>query len=81
MNGKKLCIKINIPFEKNMLHWSQGLRETDGIWSSIWYEKVINSTCFETYKKKNIILPKKFHKIYEECLSIYNIMNSHKICI
>jgi len=78
---KKLCFKLNIPFEEKMLNWPKGSRETDGIWSSIWYEKVINSTCFETYKKKNINLPKKFHKIYEECLSAYNIMNSYKISI
>ena len=75
----KLCLKINIPFEKNMLHWSKGLRETDGIWSSIWYDKVIKSTGFNNYYKQKIIIPKRFLKIYKECLLIYNIMSKYKI--
>ena len=75
----KFCLKINIPFEKNMLQWSKGLRETDGIWSSIWYDKVIKSTGFNNYYKQKIIIPKRFIKIYQECLLIYNTMSKYKI--
>ena len=65
-----------------MLHWPKGKRETDGIWSKVWYENVINSTGFSNKtnnKKEKIILPKKYEKLYEECLEIYNLINKYKI--
>ena len=79
---KKLCDKLNIQFNNDMLHWPKGKRETDGIWSKVWYENVINSTGFSNKtnnKKEKIILPKKYEKLYEECLEIYNLINKYKI--
>ena len=79
---KKLCDKLNIQFNNDMLNWPKGKRETDGIWSKVWYENVINSTGFSNKtnnKKEKIILPKKYEKLYEECLEIYNLINKYKI--
>ena len=62
-----------------MLEWPKGVRKTDGIWFPFWYKEVINSTTFKNYTKKKIILPKKYNKIYHECLNIYNYINNYKI--
>jgi len=76
---QKLCFKIGISFENSMLKWPKGKRVTDGIWSSIWYDKVINSSNFFNYEEQKIIIPDKFLKIYKESLLIYNLMNEFKI--
>ena len=43
---KKLCEKINIPFDKNMLKWKMGPKKEDGIWAKYWYQNVHNTTTF-----------------------------------
>ena len=76
---KKLCNKLKISFYENMLKWPSGFRKTDGIWSSIWYESVQQSTGFNKYIEKKITLPIKHQNIYKECLIIYKLMNNYKI--
>ena len=76
---KKLCNKLKISFDESMLKWPSGPRKTDGIWSSIWYESVQQSTGFNKYFKKKITLPIKHQNIYKECLTIYKLMNNYKI--
>src|SRR5690606_21943641 len=41
-----LCAAIGIPFMEEMLSWSAGKRETDGIWAKHWYASVEASTSF-----------------------------------
>ena len=41
-----------------MLNWPKGKRDTDGIWSKVWYKKVEQSTTFNKYKM-NILLSQK----------------------
>jgi hypothetical protein len=50
---KKLCKKLGIDWDSNMLQWKSGLKPYDGIWASHWYPSVQSSTCFtkETGKK------------------------------
>ena len=77
-----LCKKLKISYDKKMLKWPKGIRNTDGIWSKVWYENVINSTGFKKGKKtsdQKIIIPTAYKKIHEECLEIYNYINKFKI--
>ncbi len=76
---KKICKLLNIKFYEEMTKWPKGNRKTDGIWSKIWYAKVINS---EKFKKNNVTIktfPKKYNKIFLECNDIYNKMKKFKI--
>ena len=62
---KKLCISINIDWDSQMLKWSSGIKEYDGIWAEHWYPSVKNSVSFKpitdtkeynfTNKEKGII--------------------------
>ena len=76
---KKLCTKLNIRYSKKMLNWPKGERQTDGIWSKVWYQNVEQSTSFSKYKKENLNVPKKYLKIYKESLIYYNQMIKYSI--
>ena len=76
---KKLCNKLNINFSKKMLNWPKGKRNTDGIWSKVWYKKVEQSTTFNKFRKEYIIVPKKYLKIHDESLKYYDAMNKYSL--
>ena len=78
---KKLCQKLNLDFDNKMLCWPKGYRESDGIWSKVWYQDVIYSTTFNSKKNKEYIVPKTYQKIYEECLEIFEEINKYSIKI
>lgn len=42
----KLCEKIDLPFQENMLSWSTGGIPQDGVWADHWYGAVHHSTGF-----------------------------------
>jgi hypothetical protein len=42
----KLCAALDIAWERAMLHWAPGRRETDGVWAAHWYNAVEESTGF-----------------------------------
>ena len=44
---RKLCIAIDIPFTRRMLHWPAGGNGADGIWAPHWYAAVHRSTGFD----------------------------------
>ena len=76
---KILCQKLNLDFDQNMLKWPKGYRDTDGIWSKVWYQDVISSTTFNTKNSKEYIVPKTYENIYKECLDIYEEINEYAI--
>ncbi len=75
----KLCEALNITFDKRMLNWSVGRRETDGIWSKYWYESVNKSTGFIPYKAKNITLSSHSIGIVEKALPYYQRLYSSRL--
>ena len=76
---KKLCKKLNINFSKKMINWPKGKRDTDGIWSKVWYKNVIQSSTFNKFKIEQINVPKKYSKIYYESLKYYEAMNKYSL--
>lgn len=76
---KILCKKLNISFSNKMLKWPIGQRNSDGIWKKIWYQNVELSTNFQKLKKEKINIPSKYTDIYNECLEIYEELNSYNI--
>ena len=63
-----LCEKIGVVFSEEMLSWSKGVRDTDGIWAKYWYDNVINSTGFNTYTEKNDVIRDEYLQLYEDCI-------------
>lgn len=43
---RSLCTSLSLDFQKTMLEWPAGGRETDGIWEAHWYDSVKRSTGF-----------------------------------
>ena len=74
-----LCEKVGVIFSEEMLSWSKGVRDTDGIWAKYWYKNVINSTGFNIYKEKDDDVPSKYLGLYNECIKIYNELAKYKI--
>lgn len=74
-----LCEKLGVVFSEEMLSWSKGVRDTDGIWAKYWYDNVINSTGFNTYTEKNEVISDEYLQLYEDCLKIYEKLSKHKI--
>ena len=78
---KILCQKLNLDFDQNMLNWPKGYRDTDGIWSKVWYQDVISTTTFNNKMNKKYKVPKDFEYIYKECQEIYEEINKYAIRI
>ena len=49
-------------YSKKMINWPKGKRDTDGIWSKVWYKNVIQSSTFNKFKSEQINVPKKYSK-------------------
>ena len=74
-----LCEKVGVIFSEEMLSWSKGVRNTDGIWAKYWYKNVINSTGFNIYREKDDDVPSKHLGLYDECIKIYDELAKYKI--
>ena len=45
---RALCAALGIAFSDKMLRWPKGRRASDGVWAPAWYDKVEQSTGFES---------------------------------
>ena len=75
----KLCKAIGIPYTKNMLSWKKGYRDTDGIWSSHWYDSVINTDTFMPYNDNQSELPSQYYEVYKKSMKIYKELHKYRI--
>jgi len=74
-----LCQSIGVKFDKAMLSWSPGLRDTDGIWAKHWYDAVARSTSFEPYKPREGKIPERLNEIYGQCQECYERLYQHRL--
>ncbi|MDC0204406.1 sulfotransferase family protein [Flavobacteriales bacterium] len=76
---KKLCLLLNIAFDKGMLQWKKGARKEDGIWAKYWYKNVHNSSSFLPYSKKASILNASNVALAQKCKPYYEFLTSKSI--
>jgi hypothetical protein len=74
-----LCAAVGVPFDRAMLSWSPGLRETDGVWAKHWYGEVAKSTSFQPYRPKNEPVPERLSGIYERCRECYEPLYQYRL--
>jgi Sulfotransferase domain len=74
-----LCEAVGVEFDKAMLSWPPGLRETDGIWAKHWYDAVARSTSFAPYKPREGNIPKSLPEVYERCRKCYEQLYKHRL--
>ena len=76
---EKLCLLLNISFDKSMLQWKKGGRGEDGIWAKYWYKNTHNSSGFLPYSKKIIILDNSNLVLARKCKPYYKFLTSKSI--
>jgi hypothetical protein len=74
-----LCEAVGVEFDKAMLSWPPGLRETDGVWAKHWYDAVARSTSFEPYKPREGNVPNSLRDIYQQCRRCYEDLHKHRL--
>jgi len=76
---KKICMLLEIPFEKKMLKWKKGGRKEDGIWAKYWYKNIHNSVEFFPYTTQKITLTESNAVLAKECLPYYEFLSAKSI--
>ena len=71
---RELCVRIGIPFEEAMLHWTPGARPEDGSWAKYWYANVHKSSGFAPYVEKDEPFPDRLRPLLEESLPYYEML-------
>ena len=74
-----LCGAVGVEFDRAMLSWPPGVRESDGIWAKHWYNEVVKSTSFQPYRPKNERVPEHLSEIHEQCRECYDRLHQHRI--
>ena len=75
----KLCDYFELPFDDNMLHWPKGLRQSDGVWASHWYNKVAESSSFVAWKEKRETLTDEQQSVVDECMPHYEYLHKRRL--
>lgn len=79
---RALCDALGVPFSPRMLAWPAGRRETDGIWAKHWYDRVEQSTGFETPRpesKAAAALSPTVAAIEAQCRPLYEKLRAHRL--
>jgi len=69
---KKLCVKLELPFEEAMLSWGQNDPSLDVPWAPYWYKNVMATTGFAPQRKQKRPLPAHLTELYEEVKGYYD---------
>ena len=73
-----LCRQLGIEFSEKMLAWSPGLRDSDGVWASHWYNAVAKSTGFGVYPSHREVLPRSHQAVVDSCRKYYEYFLERK---
>jgi hypothetical protein len=82
---RALCAALGVPFTERMLWWPAGRRESDGIWAKYWYDRVEQSTGFETSLPQPAEvaaakpLPPAVAEIEARCRPLYERLRAHRL--
>ncbi len=68
---RRLCSRLGLEFENNMLDWPKGPRDSDGVWARYWYESVWNSTSFAPYRERPLSLKARESRIADQARPFY----------
>jgi hypothetical protein len=74
----RLCGHLEIEYTDDMLSWTAGPREEDGVWARYWYHAVHKSTGFSPYVRK-YEFPVHLSPLLAECAPWYDKLFEHSI--
>lgn len=73
-----LCERLELGFDRDMLHWPKGPIPQDGVWARHWYHAVHESTGFARYVAKSDF-PARLESLLGECVPHYEQLFRHAI--
>ncbi|AMO71770.1 sulfotransferase [Sphingorhabdus sp. M41] len=76
---RAICAVLDIPWDPGMLSWQSGQRETDGIWASHWYGRVIETTGFGQPESTAPRLGEREQAIADQCRDAYSRLSALRI--
>ena len=75
----RLCTALGIDWDPAMLRWRPGIRETDGIWASHWYDAVAASTGFAPPEDREVVLDNEAQRVADACRPFYQRLAAHRL--
>lgn len=72
---QRLCEALGIPWDSAMLSWEPGLRLTDGIWASHWYDAVAASSGFGQPDERQPPLSSDEQAVADACRQDYDYLS------
>ena len=75
----RLCDALRIPWDRRMLSWAPGRRDTDGPWAPHWYAAVEESSGFEPAGAQAVQLPPDSRKLADRCRPYYDRLAEHRL--
>ncbi len=77
---RKLCAALAIPFDRAMLSWPKGRRDSDGVWAPAWYASVEQSTGFAVQSGSDLpSLPEHLQRIADAAMPYYERLAACRI--
>ncbi|PHR18192.1 MAG: sulfotransferase family protein [Sphingopyxis sp.] len=78
---KALCAALEIPWDAGMLEWEAGPRDSDGIWATHWYGRVIETTGFGGGERAAPQLDSAAQRVADACRPFYEKLSGYKISL
>ena len=75
----KLCAALGIPWDRAMLSWAPGRRDTDGVWAAHWYNAVEKSTGFGAPELEPVALAAEDRRLAERMRPYYEKLAYQRI--
>jgi hypothetical protein len=76
---RALCQALDVPFDRRMLAWPAGPRDSDGVWAPYWYGSVRSSTGFTAYRPPAEPLPARLEPLAALCLPYFSRLHAYRI--
>jgi hypothetical protein len=76
---RALCQALDVPFDRAMLSWPPGPRDSDGVWAPHWYDSVHASAGFAAYRPPAEPLPARLEPLAARCLPYYERLHQYRI--
>lgn len=77
----KLCAALGIEWDRRMLAWEPGRRDTDGPWAPHWYGAVEASTGFGPPEMDPVELPYEARRLADRCRPYYEQLARHRLSL
>jgi len=76
---RRLCERLDVPFDEAMLSWPRGPKPEDGVWAPYWYDAVHDSTGWATWHPKDADLLPELEPVLAEASALHERLLPYRI--